>query len=250
MDAQIAMRQFVDNVAMLAVEMCLVDGLEDIFSPTVVARMSDEELKMIAGESPAVEELRIQLTEKKNRLKSALRQCLNNIDVSEPQASATAAAVLTPSSHGSAASNTPDRAGQNTQNMQPSTAAAVTMTSTMQRTSSGQSAPSTVLPQTAASSGVSSGAFGAPAAVASSTTAQAAPFSGLFNSAPRTNLFAPSKPSAPPTGLFGSSAPAPQSTSSAPINLFASSSNASPFGGTSAAAQPTNTNGFGSGRFG
>lgn len=70
------MRRFIDNVAVLVVEMCLLDNLADIFSPTLVSAMSDGELKAIAGESAAQQGERHQLTEKTAKLKSALRECL------------------------------------------------------------------------------------------------------------------------------------------------------------------------------
>jgi len=56
--------------------MCLLDDLADIFSPSLVSLMSDEELKAIAGESSAQQGERHQLTEKTEKLKSALRECL------------------------------------------------------------------------------------------------------------------------------------------------------------------------------
>jgi hypothetical protein len=58
--------------------MCLIDGLADIFSPSAVSKMSDEQLENIAGESPLVTTQRAQLTEKKARLQSALWECLVN----------------------------------------------------------------------------------------------------------------------------------------------------------------------------
>jgi hypothetical protein len=72
---QIAMRRFVDNVAILVVEMTLLDDLEEIFSPSVVADMSDEQLHVIAGESRVVEQQRQELDEKKEGLEDALRTC-------------------------------------------------------------------------------------------------------------------------------------------------------------------------------
>jgi hypothetical protein len=56
--------------------MCLLDDLADIFSPTIVSRMSDQELEELAGESLAQQSQRHQLTDKKDKLKSALRECL------------------------------------------------------------------------------------------------------------------------------------------------------------------------------
>lgn len=55
--------------------MCLLDELEDIFSPSVVSHMTDEKLKAIAGEGTDVEQLRARLVDKRDSLVTALRQC-------------------------------------------------------------------------------------------------------------------------------------------------------------------------------
>lgn len=63
---------------MFVVEMCLVDGLERIFTPSVVAGFEDPELETIAGESQAVKQRRVQLSEKRNKLQRALDRCVSN----------------------------------------------------------------------------------------------------------------------------------------------------------------------------
>jgi hypothetical protein len=42
---------FINNVASLAVEQCLLKGLPKIFSSTIIREMGDEELEIVASES-------------------------------------------------------------------------------------------------------------------------------------------------------------------------------------------------------
>ncbi|KAH7025370.1 putative dynamin GTPase [Macrophomina phaseolina] len=64
---KVALNIFVDNIATLAVENCLIGKLADIFSPTVVALMDDETLSRLASETEDIKNEREVL---KGRLKS------------------------------------------------------------------------------------------------------------------------------------------------------------------------------------
>lgn len=55
---------FVDNVASLAIENCLMAALEDLLTPSTIADMDDDELEDIACELFEVRELRIQMLRK------------------------------------------------------------------------------------------------------------------------------------------------------------------------------------------
>lgn len=61
---------------MFVIEMCLIDSLEDIFTPSYVARINDPELPKMGGEKQSVQERRTQLTEKRTKLQQALDQCV------------------------------------------------------------------------------------------------------------------------------------------------------------------------------
>lgn len=74
------MENFIDNVAVLVVEMCLIDGLSSIFTPTLVSRMNDEQLDGLAGESHTLRSQRRQLMSKQAKLENAYRQCLRNVE--------------------------------------------------------------------------------------------------------------------------------------------------------------------------
>lgn len=71
----IALDVFVDNVSNLAVENCLMNGLENLISPLIVSGMNDEELENIAFESPDVRELRSQTSEKQSSLQKSFELC-------------------------------------------------------------------------------------------------------------------------------------------------------------------------------
>jgi GTP-binding protein EngB required for normal cell division len=47
----IALHTFIDNTVTLGVELCLLDGLQDLFTPTVVFKMDHEDVKKLASES-------------------------------------------------------------------------------------------------------------------------------------------------------------------------------------------------------
>lgn len=69
------MPTFIDNVAVLAVEMCLVEGLEEIFSPSTVSDMGEETLGQLASEPANVQRERSILSETRDRLLTALEIC-------------------------------------------------------------------------------------------------------------------------------------------------------------------------------
>jgi hypothetical protein len=69
------LRTFIDNVAVLVVEMCLVDGLENIFNPTVVTLMDAEQIAQLASEKPTMTKRRIEAQEKKIKLVNASQNC-------------------------------------------------------------------------------------------------------------------------------------------------------------------------------
>lgn len=72
---RVALDIFVDNVAALAVENCLIGGLEDLISPYKVAEMGDEELQKLAAESEEDQSERTQATNKLRVLESGLQTC-------------------------------------------------------------------------------------------------------------------------------------------------------------------------------
>ena len=70
------MRTFIDNIAVLAVEGCLVDGIESIFSATEVVNMNEHKLRALGGESDGVQAERHELEQKVTALQDAQRECL------------------------------------------------------------------------------------------------------------------------------------------------------------------------------
>jgi hypothetical protein len=69
------MKLFIDNVAILVIEHCLIDGLADIFSPDVVCGMSDDLLERLAAEPENIRGDRILLKTKLEVLQLGLRTC-------------------------------------------------------------------------------------------------------------------------------------------------------------------------------
>ena len=49
------MKSFIDNVAVLVIENCLIDSVTDIFSPDIVSSMNDDLLERLAAESENIE---------------------------------------------------------------------------------------------------------------------------------------------------------------------------------------------------
>jgi hypothetical protein len=71
------MNTFIDNVAVLGIEHCLVDQLSDVFNPDIVAGMDDGTLKLLAAESEETQAERKRLQEKLEVLELGLKTCHN-----------------------------------------------------------------------------------------------------------------------------------------------------------------------------
>lgn len=69
---KVAMKKFVDDVCVLAVERCLVDRLPGIFSADVICDMADGDVSELAAESPEATAQRRFLTEKLSALEEGL----------------------------------------------------------------------------------------------------------------------------------------------------------------------------------
>jgi hypothetical protein len=67
---------FIDNIAVLAIEGCLVDGLDEIFNATEVVKMDEQKLRALGGESEQAQAERLDLEQKVAALQDAQRQCL------------------------------------------------------------------------------------------------------------------------------------------------------------------------------
>ncbi|GAB7348906.1 hypothetical protein MBLNU459_g7598t1 [Dothideomycetes sp. NU459] len=72
---KIALNTFIDNVVNLAIENVLLDGLQDMFCPSTVSRMSPDELQALASESLEVQAERNQAEEKLKVMEDSLRAC-------------------------------------------------------------------------------------------------------------------------------------------------------------------------------
>lgn len=72
---QVALDVFIDNVTMIAVENCLISGLEDMLSPTRLTEMSENKLAAIASESSDNIEKRVFMVKRQMDLASALETC-------------------------------------------------------------------------------------------------------------------------------------------------------------------------------
>ncbi|CAO2656981.1 Nn.00g057840.m01.CDS01 [Neocucurbitaria sp. VM-36] len=71
-----AITVFINNIAVLAIENCLIKNLAGIFSPSLIADLSDEKLHAIAAESDKVREDRNSLRQKLSALQSG-KEILN-----------------------------------------------------------------------------------------------------------------------------------------------------------------------------
>lgn len=71
----VALNVFVDNVASLGIENCLMTGLKEILSPLSVSEMNDEMIQAIAFESDDVREIRSQTLEKQESLQKSYELC-------------------------------------------------------------------------------------------------------------------------------------------------------------------------------
>ena len=72
---QVAIETFIDNVTMIAVENCLISGLENVLSPGRIAEMTDDELDAIASESSENQSNRQSLQKVLEGLDVALKTC-------------------------------------------------------------------------------------------------------------------------------------------------------------------------------
>jgi predicted ribosome quality control (RQC) complex YloA/Tae2 family protein len=68
-----------DNIVVLAVESCLIDGLTDVFNPTEVAKMDEALVKKLAEEDKATQKHRKKLDKKIEDLEDAQRICKRSI---------------------------------------------------------------------------------------------------------------------------------------------------------------------------
>jgi hypothetical protein len=70
-----AIRTFIDNIAILAVEGCLLDGLTEIFDGSRVAQMDEATIKKLAEEDKPTQKVRKRLDKKIDDLEEAQRIC-------------------------------------------------------------------------------------------------------------------------------------------------------------------------------
>ncbi|QSS53174.1 dynamin family protein [Histoplasma capsulatum var. duboisii H88] len=70
-----ALPVFIDNVAFLAVENCLVENLENLLSPSMMAQLSTEQIERIAADSDDTKLARKQLADKVKVLELAVNSC-------------------------------------------------------------------------------------------------------------------------------------------------------------------------------
>ena len=78
--SKVALKTFVDTIAVHAVERCLLKGIEDILSPTFVMRLEVGLVQRIAGESQEHQESREILTRKLATLEAGLETCNRYVD--------------------------------------------------------------------------------------------------------------------------------------------------------------------------
>ena len=64
---------FINNVASLAIEQCLLAGLPEIFSSATIRDMSDETIKVIASEPPSTLTERMRLRERVEILRRGIK---------------------------------------------------------------------------------------------------------------------------------------------------------------------------------
>ncbi|KIX07521.1 uncharacterized protein Z518_02174 [Rhinocladiella mackenziei CBS 650.93] len=71
----VALETFIDNVVVLGVESCLLSKLEEMFSPETVARMGEDKLQLLGGESAEMISERRDLQAQLETLEAALKNC-------------------------------------------------------------------------------------------------------------------------------------------------------------------------------
>jgi hypothetical protein len=76
---QSAISVFINNIAVLAVENCLIKNLPAIFSPSLTANMDDEQLRAIASESEETRSERASLKQKLGVLESGKQVLFEHI---------------------------------------------------------------------------------------------------------------------------------------------------------------------------
>ena len=70
---KVALKKFIDDISVNAVETCLIQCLPDVFSPDVVWNLTDEEVELLGSENDTTVTERAELTHKLKTLEKALR---------------------------------------------------------------------------------------------------------------------------------------------------------------------------------
>lgn len=71
---QVALKKFIDDVSVLAVEFCLVKKLPSLFNPEKIFEMNDEEISRLAAEHDSTGAERIRYAEKREILLAGLNE--------------------------------------------------------------------------------------------------------------------------------------------------------------------------------
>ncbi|KAI5857492.1 P-loop containing nucleoside triphosphate hydrolase protein [Durotheca rogersii] len=71
---QVALKKFIDDVSVNAIETCLIQRLPDVFCPDVVWDLSQEEVERLGSEDDRTVEERAELTKKLNVLENGLKE--------------------------------------------------------------------------------------------------------------------------------------------------------------------------------
>ena len=75
---KVAMKTFVDNAAVQAVEACLESQLPDLLTPTIVLRLDEDSIRGTAEESQEDQKLEKSLSKKEAVLQKGLKTCLRH----------------------------------------------------------------------------------------------------------------------------------------------------------------------------
>ncbi|OBR03058.1 Dynamin family protein [Colletotrichum higginsianum IMI 349063] len=70
---KVALKRFIDDVSVLAIETCLIQFLPDLFTPNIVYEMTDDQVKHLAAESQELIEERAQCLERQEVLEVGLQ---------------------------------------------------------------------------------------------------------------------------------------------------------------------------------
>ncbi|KAM0811508.1 putative GED domain-containing protein [Seiridium cardinale] len=70
---KVALKKFIDDVSVNAIEACLVQCLPDVFSPSVVWDLSDDDIELLGSEDNTTITERMELTQKLNILEEGLK---------------------------------------------------------------------------------------------------------------------------------------------------------------------------------